>query len=107
MDITSLIHQMLSAATTAAKGHATDLKNYLQTRTKLIAAGTAAIAKDLASNQITKEDAKFAFEEIRKTEGTAKLAVEATLQAAAQDAINAALGVAASAINKAAGFAVI
>ena len=97
---------MLTAATGAAKGHAKDLENYLKARVKLIADGTAAIAADLLKRKITEEDAKFAFDEIRESEKTAVLAVEATSLAAAQDAINAALVVAAKALSTAAGIAV-
>ncbi len=100
MDTISLIKNMLTAATGAAKGHAKDLENYLKARVKLIADGTAAIAADLL------KDAKFAFDEIRESEKTAVLAVEATSLAAAQDAINAALAVAAKALSTATGIAV-
>ena len=106
MDTISLIKNMLTAATGAAKGHAKDLENYLKARVKLIADGTAAIAADLLKRKITEEDAKFAFDEIRESEKTAVLAVEATSLAAAQDAINAALAVAAEALSTAAGIAV-
>jgi hypothetical protein len=106
MDTISLIKNMLTAATGAAKGHAKDLENYLKARVKLIADGTAAIAADLLKRKITEEDAKFAFDEIRESEKTAVLAVEATSLAAAQDAINAALAVAATALSTAAGVAV-
>ena len=106
MDTISLIKNMLTAATGAAKGHAKDLENYLKARVKLIADGTAAIAADLLKAKITEEDAKFAFDEIRESEKTAVLAVEATSLAAAQDAINAALAVAAKALSTAAGIAV-
>ena len=106
MDTISLIKNMLTAATGAAKGHAKDLENYLKARVKLIADGTAAIAADLLKGKITEEDAKFAFDEIRESEKTAVLAVEATSLAAAQDAINAALAVAAKALSTAAGIAV-
>jgi len=106
MDTISLIKDMLSAATGAAKGHAKDLENYLRARVKLIADGTAAIAADLLEGKITEEDAKFAFDEIRESEKTAVLAVEATSLAAAQDAINAALAVAAKALSTATGIAV-
>jgi len=106
MDTISLIKDMLSAATGAAKGHAKDLENYLRARVKLIADGTAAIAADLLKGKITEEDAKFAFDEIRESEKTAVLAVEATSLAAAQDAINAALAVAAKALSTATGIAV-
>jgi hypothetical protein len=97
---------MLTAATGAAKGHAKDLENYLKARVKLIADGTAEIAADLLKRKITEEDAKFAFDEIRESEKTLVLAVEATSLAAAQDAINAALAVAAKALSTAAGIAV-
>ena len=106
MDTISLIKNMLTAATGAAKGHAKDLENYLKARVKLIADGTAAIAADLLKGKITEEDAKFAFDEIRESEKTAVLAVEVTTLAAAQDAINAALDVAAKALSTAAGIAV-
>jgi hypothetical protein len=106
MDTISLIKNMLTAATGAAKGHAKDLENYLKARVELIADGTAEIAADLLKRKITEEDAKFAFDEIRESEKTAVLAVEATSLAAAQDAINAALDVAAKALSTAAGIAV-
>jgi len=106
MDTLSLAKNMLTAATGAAKGHARDLENYLRARVKLIADGTAAIAADRLKGKITEEDAKFAFDEIRESEKTAVLAIEATSLAAAQDAINAALAVAAQALSTAAGIAV-
>jgi hypothetical protein len=107
MDTASLLTDMLTAATSAAKGHATDLKNYIEARAKLIAEGATAIAADFLSGAITADDARFASSEIREAEKTAILAVEATGQAAAQDAINAALAVASAAVNKAVGFAIL
>jgi len=106
MDTISLAKNMLTAATGAAMGHARDLEDYLEARVKLIADGTAAIAADLLEGKITNDDAKFAFDEIRESEKTAVLAVEATSLAAAQDAINAALAVAAKALSAATGIAV-
>jgi hypothetical protein len=82
------------------------LENYLKARVKLIAGGTAEIAADLLKRKITEEDAKFAFDEIRESEKTAVLAVEVTSLAAAQDAINAALAVAAKALSTATGIAI-
>lgn len=106
MDTISLIKDMLTAATGAAKGHAKDLENYLKARATLIADGTAAIAADLLDGKITEEDAKFAFDQIRESETTLVLAVEVTSLTAAQDAINAALAVAAKALSTATGIAV-
>src|SRR6266576_6865308 len=106
MDTISLIKNMLTAATGAAKGHAKDLENYLKARVTLIADGTAEIAADLLKKKITKEDAKFGFDQIRESEKTAVLAVEVTNLSAAQDAINAALDVAAKGLSTAASIAV-
>jgi hypothetical protein len=106
MDTISLIKDMLTAATGAAKGHAKDLEDYLKARAKVIADGTAAIAADLLNGKITEDDAKFAFDEIRESETTLVLAVEVTGLAAAQDAINAALAVAAKALSTATGIVV-
>ena len=49
----------------------------------------------------------FAFDQIKESEATSLLAIEVTLKAAAQDAINAAISVAEAAINKAVGIALL
>lgn len=104
---TDLIKEMLAAATGAAKGHAADLKTYLEARAKIIADGIIQLAADRATNQITDDDVKFSFQQIKESEATSLLAIDATLKAAAQDAINAALAVATEALNKAVGFALL
>jgi len=98
---------MLGAAAGAAKGHGEDLKNYLEARAKLIAESVAAIASDRLKNLITDDDVRFAFDEIKASEVSARAAVAVTAKAAAQDAINAALNVASSAINAAVGIAIL
>jgi hypothetical protein len=107
IDISQLIQSMLSAASGAAKGHAADLKNYLEARAKLIAQGAAALASDRLEGKINDDDVRFAFDEIKESEKSAAAAVSVTAKAAAQDAINAALNVAAAAINKTAGLAIL
>ena len=107
IDVSKLVEAMLGAATGAAKGHASDLKNYLQARAKLIAEGAAAIASDRLTGKISDDDVSFAFNEIRESEKSAAAAVSVTAKAAAQDAVNAALNVAASAINTAVGVAIL
>ena len=107
IDIPKLIQSMLGAASGAAKGHAADLRNYLEARAKLIAEGVAAIASDRLKNVINDDDVRFAFDEIKASEVSARAAVTVTAKAAAQDAINAALNVAASAINAAVGIAIL
>lgn len=105
MNPAALIADMLKAASAAAKGHASDLKEYLKARTRLIADGVIAIAGDHISGAINDDDVRFAFAQIRESEKTAALAAEATGLAAAQDAINAALAVAAAAASAATGIA--
>lgn len=107
IDVSQLIQSMLGAAAGAAKGHGEDLENYLQSRTRLIAEGVAAIERDRLAGKITDEDVRFAFDDIKESEKTAAAAVSVTVKAAAQDAINAALNVAAAAVNKAAGIAIL
>jgi hypothetical protein len=107
INASDLIQDMLAGATGAAKGHAADLKSYLEARAKLVADGTVALAADRVANNITDDDVKFAFQQIRDSEMTSLLAIEVTLKAAAQDAINAALAVASDALNKAVGFALL
>jgi hypothetical protein len=98
---------MLGAATGAAKGHGEDLRDYLEARAQLIAESAAAITSDRLANIITDDDVRFAYEEIKATEVSARAAIAVTLKAAAQDAINAALNVAASAVNSAVGVAIL
>ena len=107
INIPQLIQSMLGAASGAAKGHAEDLKNYLEAQAKLIAEGVAAIASDRLAGNINDDDVRFAFDEIKASEVAARAAVAVTLKAAAQDAINAALNVASSAINAAVGIAIL
>lgn len=103
----ALFKSATEQALTAAKGQAEALREYIQARAQLIANGAVAIEADRASGAIDDDDVKFAFAEIKATEATAILAVDATLKAAAQDAINAVLGVVAAAINQAIGVAVV
>lgn len=107
INLSELVTNMLTAASGAAKGHAGDLKNYLEARAALIAQGVAAIARDRAAGIINDDDVRFAFDEIKASESSALSAVKVTAKAAAQDAINAALNVAASAINAAVGTAIV
>jgi hypothetical protein len=107
INLSELFANMMSAASGAAKGHAGDLKNYLEARATLIAQGVAAIARDRAAGIMTDDDVQFAFDEIKATASSGLSAVKATAKAAAQDAVNAALNVAATAINAAFGTAIL
>lgn len=107
IDAAKLIEQMLTTAEGAARGHAGDLKNYLEQRAQIIADGSHKIVEDRLARKIDDEDVKFAFDQIKKSAETSLLAVKVTVKAAAQDAVNAALGIAAAAINKAIGIALL
>lgn len=107
IDLSALTTSITEAAAGAAKGHAKDLKTYFQARANLLASSAAQIAADRLAGEITDEDVRFAFEQIRRAEQTALRAVQVTAKAAAQDAINAALGVVSAAINGAIGIAVL
>ena len=65
------------------------------------------IGNDRLAGKITDDDVRFAFQQIKESEQTALLAIDVTLKAAAQDAINAALAVVTGAINKAIGVAIL
>jgi flavin-dependent dehydrogenase len=103
INVEKLVNDILAAATGAAKGHATDLKGYLEARAKIIADGVQTIITDRLQEKITDDDVRFAFEQIKASEATSLLAIAVTLKAAAQDAINAAISVAEDAVNKAIG----
>lgn len=107
MDVEKLFADIVAAATGAAKGHAADLRIYIEARARLIAEGVVQIANDRLAGKITDDDVRFAFEQIKESEKTALLAISVTLKAAAQDAINAALSVVAGAINSALGLALL
>jgi hypothetical protein len=107
IDFEKLLADMLKAGEKAAKGHAADLKNYLQARAQIIVPGVAQLMQDRRNGKINDSDVKFAFEQIKESEMTQLNAIAVTAKAAAQDAINAALAVAAKAINKAIGIAIL
>jgi len=107
INVSQLVQSMVSAATGAAKGHAADLKNFYEARARLIAENAAALASDRLAGKINDDDVRFAYDELRESEKAVVAALDVTAKAAAQDAINAALNVAASAINTATGFAIL
>ena len=100
INIDVLAETALDQALAAAKGHAGDLKAYVKKRSKIIANGIAALAKDYEAGLITDSDVSFAWGEILASERTARLATGVTARAALQDAVNAALAVAAGAFNQ-------
>src|SRR5436190_23947744 len=98
MDTQALLEAMWTAARGAAGGHLKDLRGYLDKEISAIAKGVVAIEVDLQSGRITKSQAKRTWEQLADSGIDIQLAVQVTLQAAAQDAINAALSVGAKAL---------
>ncbi len=107
INIQKLTQDIIAAATGAAKGHVADLKQYVEAHANIIAEGAKEIASDRIQNKITDDDVRFAFDQIKESEATSLLAIEITLKAAAQDAINAAISVAEAALSKAVGIALL
>ncbi len=103
MDATELLNSALRDGLAAAKGHEKELRGYLRKRARLIADGAARLADEHAQGLISEDDVRFGFSEIRKSEKTALRTMQAAAKAAAQDAINAMLAVAAGAVNNAIG----
>src|SRR5438132_14122850 len=103
VNIQQVTQDIIAAATGAAKGHAADLKQYVEAHARIIADGTKQIVSDRIQNKINDDDLRFAFDQIKESEATPLLAIEVTLKAAAQDATNAAISIAEAAINKSVG----
>ena len=107
MDTDALFTAMWQAARDGGIPHLRDLKGFLDAEFRAIAQSVAAIAADRVAGKLTKKQAELAFQELEDSRRDLELAVSATLKAAAQDAVNAALGVAAGALNKALGLALL
>ena len=107
VNIDVLVETAIEQGVAAAKGHGEDLRGYLEKRAAIVSQGLAQLAKDRLEGHITNEDVQFAWKEIRASERTARLAVQLTTRAALQDAVNAALAVAAGAVNQAIGIKVL
>ncbi|MES2660642.1 MAG: hypothetical protein V4689_18595 [Verrucomicrobiota bacterium] len=107
INVNVLSDTALEAAVAAAKGHAKDMKAYLEQRAIIFAEGAAALVKDRLSGAIDDSDVRFAWEEIQAAEESARLAIKVTAKAALQDAINGALAVVKGAVNQAVGIKLI
>jgi hypothetical protein len=124
MNFDDTLKQMLSAAAAAAKVHWNDFRSYAEQEFKRLAEAGAQVeadyAADVAEAQLqqdaTKRDkliqkaklrAQLAFENLRLASEGVLTATTADAKIAAQDAINAALGVLGAAINKSIGIALL
>jgi hypothetical protein len=124
MNFDDTLKQMLEAAAAAAKVHWNDFRSYAEQEFKRLAEAGAQVeadyGADVAEAQLqqdaTKRDkliqkarlrAQLAFENLRLASEGVLTATTADAKIAAQDAINAALGVLGAAINKSIGIALL
>jgi competence protein ComGC len=94
----NIVQQMLAAAETQAGAHWGVVASDIEAFAADIAAQSATIAQAVAGGQIDEQDAKMEFDLVRDQCAMEKDYVTAAAKIAAQNAINAALGVLWSAI---------
>ena len=124
MNYEDTLKQMLSAAAAAAKVHWNDFRSYAEQEFRRLAEAGAQLEADYAADVVeaglqqddSRRDelkqkarlrAQLAFENLRLASEGALTATTADAKIAAQDAINAALGVLGAAINKSIGIALL
>jgi len=124
MNYEDTLKQMLSAAAAAAKVHWNDFRDYAEQEFRRLAEAGAQLEADYAADvveaglqqddskreelkQKAKLRADLAFENLRLASEGVLTATTADAKIAAQDAINAALGVLQAAINKSIGIALL
>jgi hypothetical protein len=124
MNVDDTLKQMLGAAAAAAKIHWNDFRDYAEQEFQRLAEAGAQVeadyAADVAEAELEQDDTKreelkqkaklrsqLAFDNLRLASEGVLTATTADAKIAAQDAINAALGVLQAAINKSIGFALL
>jgi hypothetical protein len=107
LDLTQLSQSMLAAAEVPLKDEWQKAQPFAKTQFTNIAQQIVDIEAQLAQGTITEAQAGLLLDMQKNASRSALLAVEGIGLIAAQDAINAALGVVADAVNKALGFALL
>ena len=124
MNYQQTLEEMLSAAADAAKGHWNALRGYAEIEFKQLSQTALGLEADYVADMVTAEtesDAakrtemerrakrrtELAFESLKLAAEGVVIAAEADARIAAQDAVNAALGVLRSAINTSIGVALL
>jgi hypothetical protein len=102
MDSKATLENMLAAAKSAAGVHWNDVRDYMNRELAAAQAEARGIALEVANGVKTPEQAKIELQSIKDSLEDVKLALTVAAKAAAQDAINAALGVLRAAVNSAA-----
>jgi hypothetical protein len=101
LDIEALLGAMLGAAKSVLSDKWPELKDYTETELRGIAEGIALIATLHADGSITEEQARILLEMKKNTARNVMLTIEGLGVLAAEQAINAALGVVRDTVNTA------
>ena len=102
MDFTDILEKMLAAAKSAAGAHWNDVRDYLGREFAQAEEEAKEIALEVVNQVKTPAQAEIEMQAIKDSLRDVRLALTVDAKAAAQDAINAALAVLASAVNSAA-----
>lgn len=104
MDFSNTLEQMLAAARTAAGAHWNDIHGYLENEMLTAKQDAVHLALEVVHGSKLRAQADIEAEQIKDSMRDVLDALAADLKAAAQDAINAAIGVLTAAVNAAVKF---
>lgn len=104
INVASIAKDMLNASKPILQKYWKEVKPYAEKESKAFAQNLAMIAKLKLENKITKEEALLHIEIQKNSFRTVLLAVQGLGLVAVENALNAAIGVVAGAVNKAIGW---
>ena len=105
IDITTLASQMLTAVKPSLQQHWNDVRPFAETEMQKLAATALQIELGQRDGSLTKAQAEILLKMQANATSAVLTAVQTVGMIAAQDAINAAIGVLTAAVNTAVGFA--
>jgi len=107
LDVGTLVSQMLGAALPILKKGAEDAESFAKTEFTKVAQTIVSIGEQLAAGQINEEQAGLLLDMQKSASRNVLLTLEGLALLAVEEAINAALDVVKTVVNKAVGFALI
>ena len=107
VDVKALGKDMGKAAVKSLKGNGAEATEFAKSESRKLADTLELITRGVAKGEITPERAKLLLEMQQHASKSVLLAIEGIGILAAEQAVNAALGVARDAVNKAVGFPLI
>jgi len=107
LDVGTLVSQMLGAALPVLKKGAEDAESFAKTEFTKVAQTIVSIGEQLAAGQINEEQAGLLLDMQKSASRNVLLTLEGLALLAVEEAINAALDVVKTVVNKAVGFALI